>query len=102
MNFQRSVDGDTGLLGMEGAFTFEIHTPFRAHVQVLLDEPGLRRIVVDLEKVEAMDYSSLGLLLLLREMAEKRSMKLILRRPSPGVRGLFDAFHFGKIFELQN
>jgi HptB-dependent secretion and biofilm anti anti-sigma factor len=100
MKFESAIEDRAGILTLEGPFTFEAHTPFRAHVQRLLGEAGLQRLVIDLSRVGHMDYSSMGLLLLIRETAEKRNLKMVLRRPSPPVLELLDAFHFTRIFEL--
>ena len=100
MKFDSTIEDHAGVLHLEGPFTFEAHTPFRSHMQRLLQEPGLRTLVLDLSGVGHMDYSSMGLLLLMRETAEKRNVKLVLRRPSAPVLELLDAFHFARIFEL--
>lgn len=101
MEFQSDIVDGVATLRLEGPLTFEVHTPFRAHVQRLLAVPGLRRMVVDLSEVRQMDYSSMGLLLLVREMAEKRGARLALARPSPQVRELLEAFHFTRIFDQE-
>jgi anti-anti-sigma factor len=53
-----------------------------------------------MEGVSYMDASSLGMILLLREATETRSLDLALRRPSASVRRLLEIVQFEKIFEI--
>ena len=53
-----------------------------------------------MEGVTYMDASSLGMILLLREATEGRSMALALKRPSASVRRLLEIVQFERIFEI--
>jgi anti-anti-sigma factor len=100
MKFTSQIEDQTGMVKLEGRFTFETHPAFKSCTQNLLDSPGVKRLVLDMEEVSYMDASSLGMILLLRETAENRNLPLALRRPSPSVRKLLAIVQFEKIFEI--
>ena len=100
MKFSSQIEGQTGTVKLEGRFTFETHPAFKSCTQNLLDADGVRRLVLDMEGVSYMDASSLGMILLLRETTETRSLGLALRRPSASVRRLLEVVQFEKIFEI--
>ena len=91
----------SGLLRMEGTFTFEAHGPFKAATTGLLEREDLRAITLDLAGVTYMDSAALGMLLLLRERAEARGLKVVLSRPAPTVRNILQVVQFGKLFEIR-
>jgi len=84
------TEGQTGILWLEGEFTFDTHPSFKASTRQLLDDAGLNRIVLDMAAVTRMDASSLGALL----------ASLALRSPSPSVLSLLTVVHFEQLFEI--
>lgn len=100
VNISAHTEGKVGTLRLEGRFTFESHQPFRGASAPLLTAEGLERIELDLSGITYMDSSSLGMLLLLREKAEAKGMKVILLRPSPTVLGILKVVHFSRLFEI--
>ena len=100
MKFTSQIEDQTGTVKLEGRFTFETHPAFKSCTQSLLTTEQVHRIVLDMEGVSYMDASSLGMILLLREATETRSLDLALRRPSASVRRLLEIVQFEKIFEI--
>lgn len=100
MKFTSQIEDQTGTVKLEGRFTFETHPAFKSCTQNLVDNPAVQRLVLDMEAVTFMDASSLGMILLLREMAENRNLPLALKRPSPSVRKILQIVQFEKIFEM--
>jgi anti-anti-sigma factor len=100
MNFNALIQGSTGLVLLDGRFTFECHQAFKAATDPLLDSPGLTQIHLDLSGVTYMDSSSLGMLLVLREKAETRGQTIALVRPAPCVITILKVVQFGKIFQI--
>jgi len=94
------TEGQTGILWLEGEFTFDTHPSFKASTRQLLDDAGLNRIVLDMAAVTRMDASSLGALLILREATQARLASLALRSPSPSVLSLLTVVHFEQLFEI--
>lgn len=102
MNFQTSQEGDVVTVRMEGRLTFEHHQAFKTTVYPFLEEAGVKQVVIDLGGVTYMDSSSLGMLLLLRERAETKSIAVALRRPSPSVQTILKVVQFDRLFEIRH
>ncbi|HJW34834.1 MAG TPA: STAS domain-containing protein [Holophagaceae bacterium] len=90
------------LLQVEGHMDFPTHQEFQDASGKALEAPGVDRIVIDLTMVTFMDSAALGMLLLLRERADARGRKVVLRNPSPTILKLFSVVNFQKFFEIQN
>ena len=100
MTFTIQNDPQHGCLRLEGIFTFDGHAAFKAATTEALDA-GHPALLLDLSGVGYLDSSALGMLLLLREKAEARGMKVVLCRPSPTVLAILRTVQFGKLFEIQ-
>ena len=61
-----------------------------------------RAIVLDLARVSAVDASGLGLMLELRELAERRGFCLKLMNASSFVRRVFEVTRLDSVFEISN
>jgi anti-sigma B factor antagonist len=61
-----------------------------------------RAIVLDLARVSAVDASGLGLMLELRELAERKEIRLRLANASSFVRRIFEVTRLDSVFELSN
>lgn len=94
-------DTQPGLLHLEGTFTFDTHGIFKEATTELLQAGGLRTIVLELSRVSYMDSAALGMLLLLRERAEARGMKVVLSRPTAMVHSILQVVQFGRLFEIR-
>jgi anti-anti-sigma factor len=102
MKFTSQIQDQTGIVKLEGRFTFETHPEFKSCTQNMLENKGLKELVLDMEGVHDMDASSLGMILLLRENTEERGLRLTLKRPSQPVRRLLERVQFEKIFPIQS
>jgi anti-anti-sigma factor len=94
-------DPQAGILRLEGTFTFDAHGEFKTATTELLESKGLQSIVLDLAGLDYMDSAALGMLLLLRERAEARNMRVVLQRPASSVKAILDVVQFGRIFEIR-
>ena len=101
MTFTIRNDAQPGLLHLEGTFTFDGHATFRDVTAPLLEAGGFPDIVLDLSGVAYMDSAALGMLLLLREKAAVKGMKVVLSRPSLPVAGILKIVQFGKLFDIR-
>jgi len=101
MTFAIRNDPQPGLLHLEGTFTFDGHATFRDATALLLEAGGFPAIILDLSGVAYMDSAALGMLLLLREKAAAKGLKVALRRPSLPVAGILKVVQFGKLFDIR-
>lgn len=93
-------DIQTSSLRLEGTFTFEEHVPFRDATQMLLEAARTPHLTLDLSGLDYMDSSALGMLLLLKEKAEMKGIKVILVKPSPSVMQILRIVQFGRLFDI--
>nr|WP_281396715.1 STAS domain-containing protein [Roseospira visakhapatnamensis] len=63
---------------------------------------GARMIEVDFKDLTYMDSAGLGLLLTLREQAEKARAKVILANPKGSVREILELARFDTLFSIQH
>lgn len=94
------VQEHRGTLTITGRFDFNIHRDFRQNYEQLLGTPGLREIAVDLARVDYIDSSALGMLLLLRERAAGQNIRVDLVNPAESVRQVLEVANFGRLFQI--
>lgn len=95
---QLSAGADEITISIEGRFDFTVQQDFRNAYRH--HEDGLDRYRVNLAQAEYLDSSALGMLLLLREHAEKHRAEVIIERPSPEVRRILEIAHFNELFSI--
>ena len=82
-----------------GRFDFSLHEEFQntyyGHVAV-----GTR-VAIDLEKVEYMDSSALGMLLLLREYVGEDNADIRLIHASSEIRNILQVSNFDQLFKIE-
>ncbi|KAA8694773.1 STAS domain-containing protein [Pseudomonas caricapapayae] len=97
VNSERSADGQTLTLYIEGRFDFNSHQAFRAAYE---DYPQTLSYVVDLRGTHYLDSSALGMLLLLRDHAGGDKAVVRLVNCTPDVLKILAISNFSKLFEL--
>ena len=101
MNANFTTDSETAVIRLTGRFDFSRHREFRNCYEAALKEPALRRIDVDLQGVEYLDSSALGMLLLLKERADARALPVTLLNCAGVVKEILDVANFGTMFTLR-
>lgn len=101
MLITEKVDGHVSRLSLEGRFDFHSHRDFRAAYDAVLAKPEIRDIAVDFSRVDYLDSSALGMLLLLREKAEAGGKKVKLTNLSGSVKQVLEIANFGKLFTIE-
>ncbi|MGQ9683946.1 MAG: STAS domain-containing protein [Anaerolineae bacterium] len=102
MLIQTTLREDRGVAALEGSFDFNAHKEFRRACDTLLDEPAVRVLELDLARVQYLDSSALGMLLILRDKAEERGKQVILSGARGTVRQVLEIVNFGKLFTLRD
>ena len=90
----------TATLFLSGHFTFGAHREFKAAYWNHLKDAKIKNIVVDLEKIQYMDSSALGMLLVLLEHVQSAGKSLVLSRPSLFTKLVFDIANFQDRFVI--
>jgi HptB-dependent secretion and biofilm anti anti-sigma factor len=91
---------DDASVSLSGEFTFTDHIAFKAIASRLFERQG-KPIVIDLAKLEFIDSAGLGMLLIVREEADKAQRSLVLRGPSGQVKRMFEVTKFATLFTVE-
>lgn len=102
MHIQTTIREDRGLVALTGSFDFNAHKDFRRACDTMLAEPSVRALELDLARVQYLDSSALGMLLILRDRAEEKGKQIILSGSTGTVRQVLEIANFGKLFTLRD
>jgi anti-anti-sigma factor len=100
MTVKTQMAGEKAKLSLSGRFDFTAHREFRQGYESALKQAGVTGLEVDLGGVDYIDSSALGMLLMLKENAEREKMRLVLTNCTGSVRRVLDIANFGKLFTL--
>jgi stage II sporulation protein AA (anti-sigma F factor antagonist) len=93
MQYRAKEDGNGKEVFLSGSFKFTDNNVFREIINDIEDFGG-NDYVLDLDGLEYIDSAGLGMLLIAREMAEKNSLQLRLRRPQGQVQQMLQVTKF--------
>ena len=101
MTVRLTHDNDKAILHIQGRFDFNVHAAFRQCSEEALGHAGTREIVINLSRVNYLDSSALGMLLLLREKAAAASRPTVVIHGAQGmVQQVLEVANFGRLFRI--
>lgn len=95
---EKSDDGKTYTIKINGKFDFNLHNDFRKSYKDVEIKSGVYH--VDLGKTDYLDSSALGMLLLLKEHAEASSASVKIVNASKEIKDIFIIASFDKLFDI--
>jgi len=95
-----SINNGQAVVKLAGRFDFNAHRDFRAAYEGLVENADVQSLIVDLEGVDYLDSSALGMLLVLRDKSSTGGKSVSLSNPRAGVKQVLDIANFGKLFEI--
>jgi anti-anti-sigma factor len=101
MQIKVSINSNVATLAMTGRFDFSSHREFRAASEEALKAQGISEIDIDMNSVEYLDSSALGMLLLLREKSNSANRKLVLSNCKGIVQQVLEVANFSKLFTIR-
>lgn len=101
MKYEITDDSGGPTLFLRDQLTFDDREVFEGVIDKLLARKR-PRVVVDLSALDYMDSAGLGMLLTLRDRAERAGADVVLRRPRSEVRELLDLACFGTLFTIEH
>ena len=101
MRAELTTAQEIAVIRLTGRFDFNGHREFRACYEGALSDPAVRKVIVDMKAVDYLDSAALGMLLLLKQSAEKLSLPVALHNCTGLVREIIDVANFGVLFEMQ-
>ncbi|MDO8812259.1 MAG: STAS domain-containing protein [Gallionella sp.] len=87
---------------MSGRFDFKVHRDFKDAYAPLLDDAAVHEIDIEMSKVDYIDSSALGMLMLLYERAKEANKSVELPNPSRAVSQMLEVANFDRIFNIKH
>ena len=88
-------------LAINGRFDFNSHREFRTACDEALQIPDINEVEADFSRVDYLDSSALGMLLLLREKAQNANLKVSLTNCTGLVQQVLDVANFQRLFTIK-
>ena len=99
MECTTNTNGNVFNVKMSGKFTFSDHNSFKEIFSFFYDN-SLSQIELDLAQVEFIDSAALGLLLIVRDEAKKKSKSVVIKAPQGQVKKMFEISRFYELFDV--
>lgn len=94
-----SADNKRVVISIDNRFDFSLHQKFRdAYAEVSLTAA---EYILDLSKTSYMDSSALGMILLLKDHAEKQDGKVVISKPTPSVYKILEIAQFHRLMTIE-
>jgi anti-anti-sigma factor len=100
MQVSVNIQQDNAVLTLNGRFDLNSHRDFRSGYDEVLQNSAVKQLEINLNGVEYLDSSALGMLLLLKERAAAAHITLELHHCHGMVKQVLDVANFGKIFTI--
>lgn len=101
MKIDIGVNGSRAAIALNGRFDFGTHSDFSNCYSAAIANPAVTSIDVDLARVDYIDSSALGMLLLLSERAKIANKSVALVNPNDMVAQVLERVSFGRIFTIR-
>ncbi len=100
MSISVEIRNHVACILMSGRFDFQAHRDFKQAYSAPLANDLVREIEIELSRVEYMDSSALGMMMLLRERAQSAGKSVVLVKPNPLISQILDIANFSKLFKI--
>lgn len=100
MHSSSVIKGTTAIITLQGRFVFDCHETFKHLIAPLMDGQAIHEIHLDFTALDYLDSNALGMLLLLREKAQKQGIAIHILNPSRAVMEILDMVQFDKLFTI--
>lgn len=95
------ISGSVAHIQMSGQFNFQVHRAFKDAYAALLENAAIKEIKVEMSKLDYIDSSALGMLMLLNERAKAAGKSITLLNASGMVMQVLEVANFGRIFNIK-
>jgi anti-sigma B factor antagonist len=100
MQYQVSANGTETTLFLRHHLAFADRRAFLEAIPEFVPA-GTTRLVVDMRDLRFLDSAGLGMLLSLKEAAEKQGAQMVIREPVAGVKTLLKLAQFENLFAIE-
>ena len=95
-----TVNGKIATITVVGRFDFKGYREFRVAAEEVLKAEGVAEINLDMKKAEHLDSSALGMLLSLRDNANRANRLVLLSNCNGAVQQVLETANFYKLFKI--
>ena len=100
MNIVAKQVGSEFSLALSGRFDFNAHRDFRNGYEPALQNSYIKTLNLNMEKVDYLDSSALGMLLLLNEKARASNIEVIISSCTANIKKIIEVANFSRIFKI--
>jgi anti-anti-sigma factor len=101
MDVQVEARGDRRIVRIRDKVTFERCPQLQSRLDPILEEGGVREIVIDFREVPFIDSSGVGEILRLFKLVRERKGELVLINPNRKLRELFKMYRFDNFMRIR-
>ena len=100
MTLETQIGDNVARIIMKGRFDFQIHKEFKEAYSRLFENAAVRQIEIEMSKLDYLDSSALGMLMLLNERAKSVNKTISLVNPSGVVSQVLEVANFNRLFSI--
>ena len=100
MDYSVTRDDHHISVALKGRFTFEDHRKFKT-IMDMVEESGTQAISFDLQELAYVDSAAIGMLLLLKDMTDSRSIGVTLANANNQVKTILEISSLDQVFTIQ-
>ena len=100
MALDTQVQGNVARIMMKGRFDFHVHRDFKETYTKLFENSAVQQIEIEMSKLDYLDSSALGMLMLLNERAKSVNKSITLVNPSGVVSQVLEVANFNRLFTI--
>jgi HptB-dependent secretion and biofilm anti anti-sigma factor len=93
-------EAGTATISLVGRFDFNTHRDFRAAYEPLVADAACRAITLDFSRVDYLDSSALGMLLMLRDKMGGCGKEVALTGVAGNIKQVLEIANFSKLFSI--
>jgi anti-anti-sigma factor len=101
MLINTNISNRCAIISLQGRFDFSANPAFKKAYEPLLQMIEISELEIDLGAVQYLDSSALGILLLLKERADKMGKTIALSNCQGTVKRILDIANFIKLFNIR-
>jgi len=100
MDYAVSQNGAETIVSLSGNIGFTDHPIFKRAVEEVAEQKA-SRVIVELNKVDAIDSAGLSMFLIMQDKVRKFGGEVILRGARDNVERVFDVVNFSALFTIE-
>ena len=102
MSLEIQIRDEVASILMKGRFDFQIHREFKDAYTKLFENSSVKLIEIEMSRLDYLDSSALGMLMLLNERAKAVNKSIALVNPSEVVTQVLEVANFNRLFTIRS